>query len=284
MATDILEADAEPALELCFSDEWLQAAEPDLAAWHVGSGPDEAEDGVWSEYGVPLADGEDDLSTSVWNLGATSLRRAAAAAAFVPLLSIAEPAFAAPPSGASVSAPSPAPAVLPSVWEALVEHRVLLTLKDGLTFRGTVLSVTNGVMVCAREIDGLMVVVDTTQISFVNVEALPGDPPPKKPQNGQGLIVLGSIATAIGGALALGTLVIGAECLDDSYETYCSWYTLPVGVASVVNLAVGIPFLAAGLSKRKRFREYQRGGAAPAVSAFVAPGRGGVMAGVGVRF
>lgn len=284
MATEILEAGAEPALELCFSDAWLHEAEPDRAAWHVGGLPDEPDDGVWSEYGVPLDGGEDDLSTSAWNLGATSLRRAAVAAAFVPLLSIAEPAFAAPPTSASVSEPSRAPAVLPAVWEALVEHRVLLTLKDGLTFRGTVLSATNGVLVCAREIDGLMVVVDTTQISYVHVEALPGDPPPKKPQNGQGLIVLGSIATAIGGALALGTLVIATGCLDDSYDSYCSWYTLPVGVASVVNLAVGIPFLAAGLSKRKHFREYQRGATAPAVSAFVAPGRGGVMAGVGVRF
>jgi hypothetical protein len=283
MATDILEAGAEPALELCFSDEWLQAAEPDQAAWHVGSLPDETDDGVWSEYGVPLGEGEDDLSTSAWNLGPTSLRRMVAAAAFVPLLSISAPAFAAPPTGASVSEPSPAPAVAPAVWEALVEHRVLLTLKDGLTFRGTVLSVTNGALVCARQIDGLMVVVDTTQISYVHVEALPGDPAPKKPPNGQGLIVLGSIATSIGGALALGTLVIGSGCLDDSYDSYCSYYTLPVGIASVVNLAVGIPFLASGLHNRKQFRAYQQG-AAPAVSAFVSPGRGGVMAGVGVRF
>jgi hypothetical protein len=284
MDTEILEAGAEPALELCFSSEWLHEAELDASAWGVGL-PDELADGepAWTEYGVPL-EAEDAVPVHAWDLGATSLRRVAAAAAFVPLLSIAEPAFAAPPTSAVVSEPSPAPVVLSTVWEALVEHRVLITLQDGLTFRGTVLSVTNGAMVCARQIDGLMVVVDTAQISYVHVEALPGDPPPKKPPTGQGLIVLGSIFTAIGGALALGTAVIGVGCMDDSYDSYCSWYTLPVGIASVVNLSVGIPFLATGLSKRKQFREYQQGAPAPAVSAFVTPGRGGVTAGVGVRF
>jgi hypothetical protein len=285
MATDILEGGAEPALELCFSDEWLQAAEPDRAAWHVGALADEPEDGVWTEYGVPLGQGDEDVPTSAWNLDAFSLRRVAAAAAFVPLLSIAEPAFAAPPTSASVSEPSPAPAALPSMWEALVQQRVLITLQNGLTFRGTVLSATDGVLVCARAIDGLMVMVDITQISYVNVEALPGDAPPKQPQTGKGLIILGTIATAVGGALTLATLAVGAACLDSSYGYYegyvCPYYTVPLAVASVVHLSVGIPLLVSGLRKRKAYRAAT---AAPIVSAFVAPGREGAMVGVGVRF
>ena len=59
MDTDLLEAGAEPALELCFSSEWLQEAEPDPSTWRLGDLAGELVDGesAWSEYGVPL--GED---------------------------------------------------------------------------------------------------------------------------------------------------------------------------------------------------------------------------------
>jgi hypothetical protein len=274
----------EPALELCHSQEWLQSVELDASAWHVGEIRDELEDGepAHPDYGLPLGDDED-VAISAWNLGASSLRRVAAAAAFVPLLSIAEPALAAPPTSAVVSGPSEAPTTAPSLWDGLVERSVVLTLADGQTFRGTVLSVSNDMLVCARELDGLMVVVDTTQISAVHVDALPGTPAAKKPPNGQGSIIMGSIATAIGGVMTLGTLVVGATCID-SYDGYlCPYYTVPLGVVSVVSLAVGIPVLATGLVKRKQSR--RTGATAAVVSPFVAPGRsGGAMAGVGIRF
>jgi hypothetical protein len=286
MDTNILEMGVEPALELCFSSAWLHESEPDASAWRADEAPDELGDSepACSEFGVPV-EADEAVPIRAWDLGASSLRRVAAAAAFVPLFTIAEPAFASPPTAAVVSAPSqPPPVAGVSVWEALIDHRVLLTLKDGLTFRGTVLSVTNGMIVCARELDGLMVVVDPAQISYVHVEGLPGNPAPKKQQNGQGLIVLGSIATAIGGALGLATLAVGAACMD-SYDGYvCPYYTLPLGIASVVHLSVGIPFLASGLRKRNNFREARQSATAPTVSAFLTPGRGGVMGGVGVRF
>jgi hypothetical protein len=274
-------------LELCCADEWLRVAEIDASAWHVDELPVELEDGepTYGDYGVPLADDED-VPIPAWNLGPSSLRRVAAAAAFVPLLSIAEPVLAAPPTSAVVSGPSEVPATTdPSVWEALVQRSVVLTLADGLTFRGTVLSVNADVLVCARELDGLMVVVDTAQISFVHVEALPGTPAAKQPATGRGRIIMGSIATAIGGVMALGTLAMGAVCADiyDAYDGYiCPYYTIPLGAVSAVSLAVGIPVLAAGLHKRKKTRAASEG--APTVSAFLAPGRNGAMAGVGVRF
>src|SRR6185436_19899742 len=102
MDSDLLEAGADPALELCFSSEWQQEAEPDPSTWDVGDRAaakdsffdhaGELVDGesAWSEYGVPLGEDEDAVATCVWNLG-PSLRRDAAAAAFVPLLSIAGP-------------------------------------------------------------------------------------------------------------------------------------------------------------------------------------------------
>jgi hypothetical protein len=285
MHTDLLEADAEPALELCFSSEWLLDAEPDPSGWQVG---DLAHEGATEllEYGVPLGEEEASLPVRAWNLGTSSLSRVAAAAAFVPLLAVAEPVFAAPPTGAVVSAPSQPAAVDASVWKALINHRVAITLKDDTTFRGTVLSVANGMLVCARQVDGLMVVVDSAQISFVHVEAVPGAPAPKPPQTGQGLIVLGSILTSLGGGLAIATAAAGTICLDTASDSpygygYGCYYTLPLGVSSLVNLAVGIPFLAAGLSKRKRHRAAT---AASTVSPFVTPGRGGAVAGVGIRF
>jgi hypothetical protein len=286
MHTDLLEAGAEPALGLCFSDEWLQEAEPDTSAWlENGQLGQLGEPVEHLEYGLPLGEEGDALAVPAWNLGASPLRRAAAAVAFVPLLSIAEPAFAAPPTSAVVSGPSEAPPTTePSVWEALVEHRVVLSLKDGSSFRGTVLSVTNDVLVCAHENDGLMVVVDATQISSVHVEGLPGNPAPKKLQNGDGLIVLGSIATAIGGALGIATLVVGAACLDGYQGYVCPYVTVPTAVVSVVNLSVGIPLLVTGLRKRKHFREVTQGATAPVVSTFLTPGRTGAMAGFGVRF
>jgi hypothetical protein len=275
----------EPAvLDLSHSDGWLLEAEPDATRWSVGDVVDELEDGepVHPEYGVPLGD-DDEVSIPAWNLGSSSLRGVAVAAAFVPLLSIAEPAFAAPPTSVVVVGPSEAPAPEPTAWEGLVQHRVLITTQEGATFRGTVLSVTNGVLVCARDIDGLMVLVDPAQIQSVNVEALPGQPAPKPPANGQGMIIMGSIGTAIGSALLLGTLAVGAACTNfGAYYYDCSWYTLPLGVSTAVSLAVGIPVLAAGLSKRKKSRA--REDSAPQMSAFVAPGREGAMVGVGMRF
>jgi hypothetical protein len=239
---------------------------------------------------VPLGD-EEDVAIAAWNLDSPALRKIAAVAAFVPLLSIAEPALAAPPLSAPVTEPStpPAAAVDPAVWEGLVDRQVLLTMKDGSTFRGTVLSMTNGALVCARSSDSLMMIVDPAQIQLVNVEGLPGHTQPKKPQTGQGLIVMGSIATAIGGALAIATLAVGAACIDSSqsyggYSYACPYYTIPLGAVGLANLAVGIPFLATGLSKRKKFRAAAASAGEPTVSAFFAPGRNGVMAGVGVRF
>jgi hypothetical protein len=277
------EPNTEPALELRFSDEWLQAAELDASAWGIDEPHNELEGGepTHCDYGVPLGEDADadDVPTRAWDLGGLSLRRVAAAAAFVPLM-IAEPALAAPPTSAVVSGPSEPPASTePAVWEALVQRSVVLTLADGLVFRGTVLSVTNGVLVCARELDGLLVFVDPAQISSVEVEGLPGTTP-KQPANGRGMIITGAIATAIGGLTAIGAVLVGVACHESYADGYlCPYYTVPIGAVSAVSLAVGIPVLAVGLHKRKKARE-----AAPTLSAVVAPNRTGGMVGVGVRF
>ncbi len=209
------------------------------------------------------------------------LRRVAAAAAFVSLSAIAEPSFAAPPT--DVAAPIEAPAAPEaSVWSALIDHRVVFTLAEGGAVACTVLSVTDQSVVCARHGDGLMVVVDVEQISFVNVVALPGNKPLKKPETGQGLIVFGGIWTAIGSGLIVASLATGTACYD-SGGGFCAWISGPIGAAGMAGMSFGIPLLSSGLRKRKAFRA-ALAAPAPTFSAFVAPGRTGSMAGFGIRF
>jgi hypothetical protein len=217
------------------------------------------------------------------NCAGNLMRGVGAAAVCISLSSIATPADAAPPTDTVVSGPTEAPpASGPSVWDALVDHAVVFTLKDGLTIRGTVLSVTNDVLVCAREVDGLMVVIDAEQIAFVHVEKLHGKKALKKPETGQPLIVLGSIAVAVGGGLGVAALGLAASCYDD-YGGICGFMTLPLAAAGMAHLSLGIPFLSSGLRKRKNLRA-AKAAAVPAVSAFLVPSRTGAMAGVGLRF
>lgn len=300
--------DAKP-LELCFSSPWMfeAEAEPDDSAWSAGEPQPLAEldESGWDELGIPGCEGEDALQTDAWNL-TTELRassRALAAAALVPMLLGSMPALATEPA-ADTSAPAmqpveitaptmpaettAAPAVQPtpddgsSIWSGLVDRIVQLTLADGTTFRGTVLGVTDGKLVCAQASDGLMVIVDPALITTVHVQGLPGVPVQKRPPDGQGLIVFGSIALSLGGALAIATVAVAADCLN-SYGYLCTYMTLPLGITSAVNLAVGIPLLVAGKRNRKRARAEQDADSAK-LSAFVAPSGEGVMGGVGIRF
>jgi hypothetical protein len=204
------------------------------------------------------------------------LHRVAAVAAFTSLLSTAAPALAAPPtSEASDTSGS-------SVWAALVDHRVVFTLKDGQAVRGTVLSVTNDALVCASAIDGLMIVVDAEQIAYVHVEALPGNKALKKPETGKPLIVFGSILTAVGGSLGIASLATSAACLDSEFGGFCAWVSLPLAATGMASLSLGIPFLASGVSKRKKLREARS--AAPEMSGFMLPGRNGAVVGFSLRF
>jgi hypothetical protein len=102
---------------------------------------------------------------------------------------------------------------------------------------------------------------------------------------GQGMIVLGTIATVIGGSLTIAAAAVGGSCASYSYygDIYvCPYITAPLGAVGLANLAAGIPLLAVGARKRKLAREAAQ--QQPVVSAFLAPGRDGVMAGVGMRF
>jgi hypothetical protein len=280
------------SLELWFSSDWEAEAEPDGTSWCEPLGAEHEE--LVDELEIPASASEPPLEPESWNLGSLAM-----VAAFVPLMLGAQPALAAPPAADSVPAPTQENAAPPqasatptegpaeihataSVWDGLRDHHVLLTLKDGTIFRGMVLGATSEVLTCAREGDGLMVLISINLVSTVHVEGLPTPKPPKSPPNGQGLIVFGSIATAIGGALTIAGAAVGAACATDSYYPgyICPYYSLPLGIVGVVNLAVGIPLLVTGLKKRAASRDPKN----PAVSTFVLPGRSGAMAGVGLRF
>lgn len=210
------------------------------------------------------------------------LRRTAAAAISAALVALSEPALASPPSDTVESGPITAPTTDPSVWRALIDHRVVLTLDDGATVRGTVLGVTGDVLVCSRAEDGQMVLVDAEQIAFVHVDALPGNKRLKRPENGQPLIVLGSILIGVGGGLGVAALATAGTCYV-GYGGVCAFVSMPLAAAGMASLSVGIPFLASGLSKRRRLRA-ALAAEAPRVSGFLVPGRSGAMAGFGVRF
>jgi hypothetical protein len=303
----------EPTLDLWFSSAELLDDEPDSSAWAQAEPLAEELELGCDELEIPAAERTPALPTEAWNLFAVTrspLRQAiAAAAAFLPLMLTAEPVLAAAPPEGSVDAPIEGPAPAPveepaetpaastaapaieasavvtpaSIYDALRDRRVVLSLVDGSSFRGTVLSATDSVLVCARESDGLMVLINIAELTAVHVEGLPDDPAKPKQPNGQGLIVLGSIATAIGGALTIAGVGVAGACAANSYYDYtyfCPYITLPLGAVGVANLAAGIPMLVTGLRRRAAAREAER----PAVSAFVLPGRNGVMGGVGLRF
>jgi hypothetical protein len=115
------------------------------------------------------------------------------------------------------------------------------------------------------------------------VDGLRGHTPPKKPQKGEGLIVLGSIAFALGGAFTIATLGVGANCIANVSQygySYMCPLTIPLALVAGGGLSSGIPLLVGGLRKRKAYRARKE----PAMSAFVVPGREGVAAGFGIRF
>ena len=306
----------EPTLDLWFSStEPLDVElEPDPSVWAPAEPSAEEFELPCDELEIPAATLTPALPTEAWNLSGvfrSPLRQAiAAAAAFLPLMLTAEPVLGAePPEGSvdgPIEGPAPAPVEQPAaapiestapaptvvsvpvvtpetIDDALRDRRVVLILADGSSFRGTVLGASETALICAREADGLVVAISTAELTAVRVEGLPDAPAKPKQQNGQGLIVLGSIATAIGGALTIAAAGVAGSCATDDYYggTYiCPYITLPLGIVGVANLAAGIPMLATGLRKRAAARKAE----GPAVSAFVLPGRSGVMAGMGLRF
>ena len=275
--------DADARLPLCHDPGAGLDHQPDTATWLDDDIDwfDEPEALLADDFEIPLPGGEA-ATPDAWSLP----RHATAIAAGVFLSLSAAPAQAAPPSAApSTAAPTEGPRPTPdSIWEGLVDRQVALSLGDGTTFRGTLLSINDGVLICARSTDGLVVFVDPGQVTAVHVEGLSkSDEAKKPPQTGQGMIVFGTIATIIGGALGVASITVGARCLASDPGYGCPYYSLPLGVASIVNLGVGIPFLGAGVAKRKRYRALTKG-TEPKLSAFVAPAQGGVMGGVGLRF
>jgi hypothetical protein len=305
--------DAEgPDLPLCFSSPW--AAEPELEtdSWS-GDDPlalEELDESGWDTLEIPGDDG-DALAPEGWNLTTELLRSPmrVAMAAMVPLLLTATPALgfeppvateldssgaesepaAEPPfvavttTAAPVMQPELQPEDQPPIWEGLVDRLVILTMADGIRTRGTVLSASDKTLVFAQASDGLVVLVDTAAITTVNVLGLPTAANQRRPQDGQGLIVFGAIATGIGGALVLATAAVAVDCLN-AYGYTCPWMTLPLGITGAVNLAVGIPMLVAGKRNRKQARAANETASVQVNSVFVAPNREGVMAGVGLRF
>lgn len=288
--------DADDGLDLSFADAWSLDGCPEYGAWaEPGELVEQVElaeqaESIELELELEQLEREQvaipelpiDVSPRGWDLGGSGLGRVALAATLLPSLLVGAPAAAAPGEAAPVMQPSPSPDSPRSIWEVLVDQQVRISSIDGSVFEGKVHGLTDEGLVCSRRADGLVVVLDPASIRAVQVI----DPRAPKPQTGQGMIVFGSIATSLGGALGLAMLTVGAICLDtyrDRYAGYvCPYMTLPLGVTSAVHLSVGIPLLVTGMRKRKQHRAAQA--STPVITPLFGPSRGGAMAGVGIRF
>jgi hypothetical protein len=271
--------------------------EPGLSLSHASAAlaDDLAPDAAWwSDDDVELDDEPGALALDIpvdeaagLDPGGWNIARVAAAATIVPALLCGAPALAAPPLDRHLSPPTRADGDQDSIWHTLVDRQVTLVLSDGTSFQGTVLGVVQGQLVCARATDGSLVYVDPDEVRNARVEGLAGA---KQAQTGSGAIVFGSIATAIGSGLAIAAGGVMISCglgFEYSYSSLCPYYTIPLGVTSLVNLSVGIPLLVHGVRKRKAYRASLADDSdelRPTFSGFVAPSRTGLMAGVGVTF
>jgi len=277
------------ALPLTYADGPLDPLGPDLCSWL-----DDAPAGWTDEpHGLPAAiptGPAEALSPSGWAIG-SDIGRLAGTAALVPMLMAAPVVEAAPAPELVAPVVEPAsPASSPvadaaTIWDTLVDREVLLGIRDGPEFRGTVLGVVDGKLVCAQTTaeagNGIVVHIDPAKVTTIQVLGLDDSGPPRPPQTGEGAIVFGAIATSIGSALALATIGVFSDCMVE-FGDICGYYTIPLGVASVVNLGFGIPILTSGVHKRKRYRAAQASHAE--LSAFVNAGGDGLMLGLGGRF
>jgi hypothetical protein len=81
-----------------------------------------------------------------------------------------------------------------------------------------------------------------------------GTPPPP---SGTGLIITGSIFTAIGGVNLLTAPICVTGAVSPDLQTVCLGAALGIGITFVV---VGIPMLVVGVSRRNAYREWKRSG------------------------
>jgi hypothetical protein len=108
--------------------------------------------------------------------------------------------------------------------------------------------------------------VTSTTSSAVAQEAVHVEPPPPlggpPPPSGLGLIITGGIFTGIGAVNLLTSPICKSSFVDPSISDVCLGVSLGIGGAFV---AIGIPMLVVGTSRRSEYLEWRRRNAAAAL-------------------
>jgi hypothetical protein len=110
------------------------------------------------------------------------------------------------------------------------------------------------------------------QVVYVAPPPPPGYGPP--PPSGLGLIITGSVFTAIGGVNLLTAPICKTDAIASNVQDICLGASIGVGITFMV---IGIPMLVVGVSRRNAYVEWKRGGgvAARLTDLAVAPVQGG---------
>lgn len=154
-----------------------------------------------------------------------------------------EPAVTSPP-------PRPAPgtfgsAVTDAAWEGVDGFDVIVELKGGKTLRGRVGAVQIDTFTLIDRTDGQILVIPKSGVSSLRAYI----PPPIPAKNGTGLIIGGSILTAIGVPVFITGVAFVAICPS------CVYLHLPMLVIGGGGLGGGIPMITKGLQRRAAFQK-----------------------------
>jgi hypothetical protein len=190
------------------------------------------------------------------------------AAAKAPALPAEKPAEAADPAAHGTEATTTAPTVegpaaqtqapateTANLYTALVGSDLQLSMRDGGTFRGRLISVQGEWLIAARIEDGRVVAVMQDQVAQVQVASDRGPGKPRRiPDTGAGRIGAGAAMIGGGAVMVIGG-IFGAVYYTDYYGDAEAYVWAPLIVPAIVMLGVGIPLFIRGNQIHKQFKK-----------------------------
>ena len=137
-----------------------------------------------------------------------------------------------------------------NLYDALVGSDLQLSLRDGGTFRGRLLSIQGPWLIAARMEDGRVVAVLQSEVAQAQVasEQRTGKP---RPIGDTGAGRIGAGAAMMGG----GTVMLIGGIFAGLYGSGYLYYWVPMVVPAAVMLAVGIPLFIRGNKLHKQFEK-----------------------------
>lgn len=154
------------------------------------------------------------------------------------------------PEAAPVVAPAPPPwtadrnAVTDAAWEGVDGFDVIVELKGGKVLRGRVGAVQNETFTLIDKSDGQILVIPKSGVASLRAHV----PPPIPTKTGTGLIIGGSVLTALGIPVFITGVTFLAICPS------CVYLHLPMLVIGGGGLGGGIPMITRGIQRRNAFQ------------------------------